>query len=77
MTPSPNTPNLRALQNKNNLRELLKSVLEARNSLKIDPKPPLLLKLAPDLSYEEKKDIADVVKEKNCKVRLIIYNQIL
>lgn len=77
MTPSPNTPNLRALQNKNNLRELLKSVLEARNSLKIDPKPPLLLKLAPDLSYEEKKDIADVVKEKNCKVGLIIYNQFL
>lgn len=65
---SPNTPNLRDLQNKDNLTNLLKAVVTARNNLEINPKPPLLLKLAPDLSYEEKKDIADIIKLEDCKV---------
>ncbi|CAG9769550.1 unnamed protein product [Ceutorhynchus assimilis] len=72
---SPNTPNLRSLQNKENLKQLLKAVVAARDSLNVNPKPPLLLKLAPDLSYEEKKDIAEVIKEKDCKVDgLIVCN---
>lgn len=66
---SPNTPNLRALQNKENLKQLLKAVVAARNSLNINPKPPLLLKLAPDLTYNEKKDIAEIIKQNDCKVR--------
>lgn len=38
-------------------------------------KPPLLLKLAPDLEYEELKDIADVIKQDSCKVDgLIVSN---
>ncbi|XP_066150471.1 dihydroorotate dehydrogenase (quinone), mitochondrial [Euwallacea fornicatus] len=71
---SPNTPNLRALQNKENLETLLKAVVEAKNRLG-EPKPPLLLKLAPDLNYEEKKDIAEIIKRKDCKVDgLIVCN---
>ncbi|XP_066258281.1 dihydroorotate dehydrogenase (quinone), mitochondrial-like [Euwallacea similis] len=71
---SPNTPNLRTLQNKENLGMLLKAVVEAKNRLS-EPKPPLLLKLAPDLNYEEKKDIAEIVKRKGCMVDgLIVCN---
>ncbi|KAL1508938.1 hypothetical protein ABEB36_003753 [Hypothenemus hampei] len=72
---SPNTPNLRTLQNKENLRHLLKAVVAARNALDVNPKPPLLLKLAPDLTEQEKKDIANIISEKDCKVEgLIISN---
>ena len=45
---SPNTPNLRELQDKKPLTALIKAVQE-RNKLKKKPKP-LLLKIAPDLS---------------------------
>ncbi|XP_019766027.2 dihydroorotate dehydrogenase (quinone), mitochondrial [Dendroctonus ponderosae] len=72
---SPNTPNLRKLQNKDNLKHLLRAVVEARNTLNVNPKPPLLLKLAPDLSSEEKKDISDIIKLNECKVDgLIVCN---
>ncbi|XP_050302553.1 dihydroorotate dehydrogenase (quinone), mitochondrial [Anthonomus grandis grandis] len=72
---SPNTPNLRALQNKENLRQLLQAVVAAKNSLQVQPKPPLFLKLAPDLSFEEKKDIAEIIKRKDCQVDgLIVCN---
>ncbi|ENN73734.1 hypothetical protein YQE_09666, partial [Dendroctonus ponderosae] len=72
---SPNTPNLRKLQNKDNLKHLLRAVVEARNTLNVNPKPPLLLKLAPDLRSEEKKDISDIIKLNECKVDgLIVCN---
>ncbi|MBT6094002.1 MAG: quinone-dependent dihydroorotate dehydrogenase [Rhodospirillaceae bacterium] len=58
---SPNTPGLRALQGKGPLREILVPVREAVNAL--DSKPPLLLKVAPDLTDEDKADIAEVVLE--------------
>lgn len=48
---SPNTPNLRELQEEKPLREIL-SELQKRNSQKEKPKP-LLLKIAPDLSFEQ------------------------
>ncbi|XP_017785675.1 PREDICTED: dihydroorotate dehydrogenase (quinone), mitochondrial [Nicrophorus vespilloides] len=71
---SPNTVGLRNLQGKEQLRDLLKNVLEARNKLQ-DPKPPLLLKVAPDLSTQERKDVAEVIKSKGCKVDgLIVSN---
>ncbi|CAG8551040.1 2219_t:CDS:2 [Ambispora gerdemannii] len=54
---SPNTPGLRGLQRIGILERLLKEVIDARNSLN-DPKPPLLVKIAPDLSDEELQDIA-------------------
>lgn len=58
---SPNTPNLRALQDKEPLTELLET-LQKLNSEKEHPKP-ILLKIAPDLSDEQLLDIIDIVKE--------------
>ena len=72
---SPNTPGLRAMQSKDVLKKLLKSAVETRDSLPQDSKPPLLLKLAPDLSSEELRDVVDVIKRKDTKVDgLIICN---
>ncbi len=58
---SPNTPNLRELQDKEPLTKLL-GELEELNSKKEKPKP-ILLKIAPDLSDEQLLDIIDIVKE--------------
>uniref|UniRef100_A0A1B6G2N7 Dihydroorotate dehydrogenase (quinone), mitochondrial n=1 Tax=Cuerna arida TaxID=1464854 RepID=A0A1B6G2N7_9HEMI len=72
---SPNTPGLRDWQRKEQLEELLRKVLVARNSLRNMVKPPLLLKLAPDLSSQEKKDIVEVLTKPECRVDgLIISN---
>ncbi|MGB5394793.1 MAG: quinone-dependent dihydroorotate dehydrogenase [Lutimonas sp.] len=57
---SPNTPNLRALQDKKPLTELLNTLQEA-NHKKRAPKP-ILLKIAPDLSDDQLLDIIDIVK---------------
>lgn len=58
---SPNTPGLRALQGRESLEQLLKAVLAALPSKRSkDHRPPLLLKIAPDLTDEDKQDIADV-----------------
>eukprot|EP00743_Colponemidia_sp_Colp-15_P001712 GILK01001869.1.p1 GENE.GILK01001869.1~~GILK01001869.1.p1 ORF type:complete len:504 (+),score=76.50 GILK01001869.1:32-1543(+) len=63
---SPNTPGLRALQSKEHLIELLTRTISARDALpwgKADypPQvPPLLLKIAPDLTEQDVKDIAEV-----------------
>ncbi len=58
---SPNTPNLRELQDKKPLTELL-GTLQQLNSKKERPKP-ILLKIAPDLSDEQLLDIIDIVQE--------------
>ncbi|XP_038214018.1 dihydroorotate dehydrogenase (quinone), mitochondrial [Zerene cesonia] len=72
---SPNTPGLRSLQNKEELQKLLNAVNKTIESLDIAKKPPLLLKLAPDLNIEEMKDIVSVILNKNTKVDgLIISN---
>lgn len=55
---SPNTPGLRALQGREPLMELLVGVMAARDAL--SNKAPLLLKVAPDLTDEDKADIAHV-----------------
>lgn len=57
---SPNTPNLRALQDKEPLTELLKA-LQVLNFKKPKTKP-ILLKIAPDLTNEQLDDIIDIVK---------------
>lgn len=57
---SPNTPNLRALQDKEPLTELLKA-LQVLNFQKTNCKP-ILLKIAPDLTNEQLDDIIDIVK---------------
>lgn len=58
---SPNTPNLRALQDKEPLTKLL-SRIKKLNSQKRNPKP-ILLKIAPDLTNEQLDDIIDIVKQ--------------
>lgn len=65
---SPNTPGLRNLQSREALKELLKSVVKARNQLEVRKKPPLLIKLAPDLSIQEMIDVAEVISEDSCKI---------
>ena len=57
---SPNTPNLRALQDKEPLTHLLKTLKE-HNQKKETPRP-ILLKIAPDLSEDQLLDIIDIVK---------------
>jgi dihydroorotate dehydrogenase len=58
---SPNTPNLRELQDKEPLTQLL-GTLQQMNTEKANPKP-ILLKIAPDLSDDQLLDIIDIVKE--------------
>ncbi|HET8729311.1 MAG TPA: quinone-dependent dihydroorotate dehydrogenase [Alphaproteobacteria bacterium] len=55
---SPNTPGLRALQGREPLTELLAAVTEARAEL--PSRPPILLKIAPDLTERDREDIAGV-----------------
>lgn len=58
---SPNTPNLRSLQEKEPLTNLL-SELQQMNTQK-DKRKPILLKIAPDLTNEQLDDIIDIVSE--------------
>ncbi|XP_038825688.1 dihydroorotate dehydrogenase (quinone), mitochondrial-like [Salvelinus namaycush] len=60
---SPNTPGLRDLQGKGELRQLLYKVLKERDALQGGSRPPVLVKIAPDLTAQDKQDIADVVTE--------------
>lgn len=57
---SPNTPNLRALQEKEPLQKLLNTLQQLNVSLG-KPKP-ILLKIAPDLTNEQLDDIIDIVQ---------------
>jgi len=57
---SPNTPNLRELQEKEPLKALLKEV-KAKNE-ELGAKP-LMLKIAPDLTYGQLDDIVGIVNE--------------
>lgn len=68
---SPNTPNLRELQDKKPLTELLQT-LQNKNLSKLKPTKggaessgakPILLKIAPDLTNEQLLDIIDIVNE--------------
>jgi dihydroorotate dehydrogenase len=56
---SPNTPGLRAMQRADSARGLLARLLVRRRSL--DRRPPLLLKVAPDLAPEDYDGLLDVV----------------
>lgn len=58
---SPNTPGLRALQEKDSLRKILVH-LQMINNGKADSKP-VLLKIAPDLSNEQIDDVIDLAME--------------
>lgn len=58
---SPNTPNLRALQDKEPLTQLLQT-LQNLNVTKPKQKP-ILLKIAPDLTDDQLMDIIDIINE--------------
>lgn len=58
---SPNTPDLRELQDKKPLTALVKAV-QGRNKLKKKPKP-LLLKIAPDLNNDQLIDILNICND--------------
>ncbi|HEX7968581.1 MAG TPA: quinone-dependent dihydroorotate dehydrogenase [Stellaceae bacterium] len=55
---SPNTPGLRELQRKSTVIALIERLLAARASVMPDDPPPLLLKIAPDLTQAERADLA-------------------
>jgi len=58
---SPNTPNLRDLQEKEPLTNLLKTLQEL--NFKREKPKPILLKIAPDLTNTQLDDIIDIVRE--------------
>ncbi len=58
---SPNTPGLRDLQKSEAITKLLQDVVEIRNAQK--RRPPLLVKIAPDLTTDEIHSITDIVQE--------------
>ena len=60
---SPNTPGLRALQSRDHLETLLDAVQSARAEARPNNPPALLLKVAPDLSEDDKRYIAAVALE--------------
>jgi dihydroorotate dehydrogenase len=55
---SPNTPGLRALQSRGALEDLVGRV--GRTLADVPARPPLLLKIAPDLTDDDRRDIAEV-----------------
>jgi dihydroorotate dehydrogenase len=58
---SPNTPGLRELQEKKPLTELLNAI-QQRNKEKATPRP-VLLKIAPDLTWSQLDDIIEIVSD--------------
>ena len=58
---SPNTPNLRELQEKEPLTNLLRDLQNSNSKKQIQK--PILLKIAPDLTNEQLLDIIDIVNE--------------
>lgn len=62
---SPNTPNLRALQDKEPLKKILQALIILRTSYVKNGKPakPVLLKIAPDLTSGQLNDVVEIVTE--------------
>jgi len=60
---SPNTKNLRDIQNEDLLNDFLQKISQCKNDLKkiSDKNTPILLKIAPDLEFEQQKNIAKIV----------------
>ena len=55
---SPNTPGLRDLQGEANLRRILQAIRDA-----VPVRPPMLVKIAPDLAHDGLRSIVDVATE--------------
>ena len=58
---SPNTPGLRELQEKESLKKIL-TQLQLRNA-EMDLRRPILLKIAPDLTWSQIDDVIDLARE--------------
>lgn len=58
---SPNTPNLRELQEKEPLKQILYALKEENRKQKMEK--PILLKIAPDLTNEQLDDIIEIIGE--------------
>ncbi|CAL4064423.1 unnamed protein product [Meganyctiphanes norvegica] len=72
---SPNTPGLRNLQHRAILENLIDAVVIARDNLPGTHKPPIFLKIAPDLTTEDKQDISTVLLREGKKIDgLIVSN---
>ena len=62
---SPNTPGLRRMQARDKFNRLLDSIASLKSLGQVTH--PVLIKISPDLSYEERADIAKLILEKsNC-----------
>jgi dihydroorotate dehydrogenase len=57
---SPNTPGLRELQRRQHVAILIEKLLAVRRAAVPEAPPPLLVKIAPDLTEEERADLAEV-----------------
>lgn len=57
---SPNTPNLRQLQDKAALDSILAALQEVESSAPANRQPPILVKVAPDLSFEALDEILEL-----------------
>ncbi len=63
---SPNTPQLRALQEKEPLMDILSTLLNEEKKLMKNSIPkPLFVKIAPDITDEQLQDIAEVITKTN------------
>lgn len=64
---SPNTPNLRALQDKDSLRVIFQTLRNVEPALikQTEKQRPLFVKISPDNSFEQIDDILSLVKEFN------------
>ncbi|KAK9468457.1 Dihydroorotate dehydrogenase-domain-containing protein [Lipomyces arxii] len=60
---SPNTPGLRDMQGEAKLGGLLAAVVKARDALSTPKRPPVCVKIAPDLTEREISSIASVVRD--------------
>lgn len=60
---SPNTPGLRELQEKDSLKKILAHLQSLNSNFEIQR--PILLKIAPDLSWQQIDDVIDLAKEIN------------
>jgi dihydroorotate dehydrogenase len=58
---SPNTPGLRQLQGRHELQQLLSAVKQTRDALEAQ-RPPILVKIAPDMSQGDLEDVVAAVQ---------------
>ena len=69
---SPNTPGLRALQNENELKNLLSSIRKVCDKMScVDRQrkcPLILLKVAPDLEEKEIQSISSIIRQANTRI---------